>query len=885
MKMSNFNPEKALKRLVFILSIFFTFINTSYLQVTEQVIELDLSGSLATECDQEWYENNVKLYFSSIFDGSCFFDSQSDPLWLYPAILNFELDATKDYNYTRVEVDIVDYCGQNCTFVELFDIENNQIGYSDNSTVGDYETLYADIFSENELVKGKIQSFEGNVRNIRIYYTCSINLYEPGDEQENVDTLIVFKWEKVNDAKDYIIEVSNNLSFSDLIYSNKIEQPEEAIDTVATDTIKGVFKYNRKYFWRIKVSSPNCGQLVSEKYIFSTKAEILLYSSFIENNKGNLVEKLYSDEENIDGLNIVADGTVSLIMKSSNKKSKLSIISSETDLSKIGSLSSKIENDTIIFTYTSPTEFYKGAIEFAFDLDETENSPDILIPITIKPIPVILYHGLASDGSTWDEVISHLTSNGWDSDFIRNPSYKNDVSFENTSFLVGQNIFDLVNDLRNKNIFINQVSIVGHSMGGLVTRQWIQTSNQTSEGIGYKNINRFITLNTPHSGSELANIALDEKWDNMGNKIYEWTDLKFANLAGVHLPNLYAGAISSLRVNSPEITRLNSNISSIDIPVHSISHKWLDCDYDNIIKIDAKDAEHQIAEILEGLDEMFAATYFFLSGEYCPIWEYLLSNENDLVVRHTSQLGGLSEQFSSTIDDATHIDLDNTMTLERIKNLLSSSSEIEFSKQWFKPVKLEVPFNIPNSNNRSDTIVEIQVVNYSNNDTINGTNNDKNINVLGNEFNKKLVAVFFFEKDTTIYKYADGPQAFFEIPQVEDFEGVIRIGILGTDGLGHLDFDTLLLVVNKNYINNSTEFEISKNINIYPNPGDDLIYITTPVNFTKICLSDLHGKIIKSCADGNKNAAEFNVNDLVSGIYIISITIENIVVNKRILIK
>ena len=49
----------------------------------------------------------------------------------------------------------------------------------------------------------------------------------------------------------------------------------------------------------------------------------------------------------------------------------------------------------------------------------------------------------------------------------------------------------------------SQISIIGHSMGGVIARCYLESNNYTNR-IGFHNIRRLITLGTPHNGAALA---------------------------------------------------------------------------------------------------------------------------------------------------------------------------------------------------------------------------------------------------------------------------------------------------------------------------------------------------------------------------------------------
>lgn len=104
---------------------------------------------------------------------------------------------------------------------------------------------------------------------------------------------------------------------------------------------------------------------------------------------------------------------------------------------------------------------------------------------------VILVHGLDEPGDIWDELAPDLTKAGHTPLIFL---YPNDQPIVDSAKLLTQEL----NLLPAKNIKV--ISIVAHSMGGLVSREVL--TNPTL--IGYPQVQRLITVGTPHHGSNLA---------------------------------------------------------------------------------------------------------------------------------------------------------------------------------------------------------------------------------------------------------------------------------------------------------------------------------------------------------------------------------------------
>ncbi|HVT57848.1 MAG TPA: carboxypeptidase regulatory-like domain-containing protein [Thermoanaerobaculia bacterium] len=132
------------------------------------------------------------------------------------------------------------------------------------------------------------------------------------------------------------------------------------------------------------------------------------------------------------------------------------------------------------------------------------------ILLRLERPPVLLVHGIwSSAGQAWGK--SPLLS---DSRFLWHTfSYTNDVHFSQNASVVSSAINSLIMNARARLSYshgqattaVSQVDIGAHSMGGLLTRIWAGDRNYHSKAsYGSGTIHKVITLDTPHSGSTLA---------------------------------------------------------------------------------------------------------------------------------------------------------------------------------------------------------------------------------------------------------------------------------------------------------------------------------------------------------------------------------------------
>ncbi|MEL7005032.1 MAG: alpha/beta fold hydrolase, partial [Bacteroidota bacterium] len=213
------------------------------------------------------------------------------------------------------------------------------------------------------------------------------------------------------------------------------------------------------------------------------------------------------------------------------------------------------------------------------------NSPENTKPLAtsqesveIIPQPVVLAHGLWSNAEAWD---SYIASDGFLAEV--HPQWQ---GFAVDTMNTGSSIFDLVNPFANTpnsinenseelNKFIDQVrlntnaenvDIVAHSMGGLISRKYIQDLMPLVDN-DEPVVDELIMLGTPNNGSPLADVlfsgillskvtkgeflsaqSASEEYANIyqlqteylknvfNPRVYDRKDVDFSILAGVNIP-------------------------------------------------------------------------------------------------------------------------------------------------------------------------------------------------------------------------------------------------------------------------------------------------------------------------------------------------------------
>ncbi len=127
----------------------------------------------------------------------------------------------------------------------------------------------------------------------------------------------------------------------------------------------------------------------------------------------------------------------------------------------------------------------------------------------------------------------------------------------------------------NLNLAATQAIVVGHSMGGILARVWASEAYNPTyrrrENFMQGDIDRLLTLNTPHHGSELVELkdafleveAVDEDWTS-------WARRQLANTLLNWFMDPESGAIHDLRPNSAALVK----IGKTTLPVYAIATKY-----------------------------------------------------------------------------------------------------------------------------------------------------------------------------------------------------------------------------------------------------------------------------------------------------------------------
>ena len=263
------------------------------------------------------------------------------------------------------------------------------------------------------------------------------------------------------------------------------------------------------------------------------------------------------------------------------------------------------------------------------------NNPETSSDIKLDRPPLLLIHGLWSGPGMWDGVVATLESEIKDFQIYR-VSYESSVPLvQNINvpyFCQGDNIKKIKERFKNEDkIAITQVDVVGYSEGGLLARIWAGNDLLYARDDNFLegDINKLITLDSPHYGSFLADFAEQFNTD-YNNGVFDGTKEYFlALIAEYCLVIKDNGALADLTTYSNQIRVMNSK--ECKARCHSITGNYVV-------------PNHDLNNIPGAIGEAIRA----LNGLKYGIAPHVLTSPSDLAVSVKSQLGGLALPASST---------------------------------------------------------------------------------------------------------------------------------------------------------------------------------------------------------------------------------------------
>lgn len=520
-------------------------------------------------------------------------------------------------------------------------------------------------------------------------------------------------------------------------------------------------------------------------------------------------ELLYSGVTDPNYIKVCADGSkstrFSLINNSGipNNNIGFRVIPDNSDISVYGTfadgdITPSDTNNTIEALYTHATTF-PNSEDFndsrSIEIYDKSNTSNILftIPLRIYKAPILMVHGLWGNASGFQEMENHLLNVGYNSSLLYSLNYCEFAgnSFAANKWIIPEGINTLLNTLRENDYSSGSVDIVAHSMGGIISRTYVQSHyNDYSYN---ENISRLITLNTPHSGSPLGNLITN-------NLIIPFTPGIQGLIDGLgSFPcdgNLTDGAVYDLAINSGPMIQLNqSNLNNNVVPSHTVKTTINTLPVDPFLAI--------IASICAPILSVSANVFIDNLHDGLP---------HDGVVSLLSQEGGLTGNSTELMtSQIKHIGAqDKTEVINHVSFLLQQNpSSSYFEQNGFSPAGINPVYDFNGessiiSSNLTPNSIFINTPIEGNTYNI-GETVDINI-TSSNGINR----IEFFAVDKLNENYLKDE---FQLSQVNtqytiinDTYEDIRFLALGFDNNGLVDYDIKTINVNSSMSETGIEF-------------------------------------------------------------------------------
>jgi pimeloyl-ACP methyl ester carboxylesterase len=305
------------------------------------------------------------------------------------------------------------------------------------------------------------------------------------------------------------------------------------------------------------------------------------------------------------------------------------------------------------------------------------------ITIEIRRPPLLLLHGLKDSKKCWKQFEKYVVREGlYDKEQVNNDGYakKSNDHFKSNQGVAAKKIEKLLNTYRKKyKLNAQKVDIVGHSMGGILARLHVEYVNQN-------NVHKIITVNTPHSGSQLGDIMM---WHPTF-----WSTAKFVGFNPLD-------AVCDLGTQSSEIGYYLNNPEALSkmegISVHAITTQF-EFGWDDAMAI--RDVLGKIALVAGAIGPIgdllvMGAGAIAVKNIADGVKDMKLDDLNwlkksDLVVPIESQEGGLSGKNITAITGPHHLDSphDKEVMSTLVKLLKKESHDEAFCLSGFQPKEI-----------------------------------------------------------------------------------------------------------------------------------------------------------------------------------------------------
>ncbi|MEP6646105.1 MAG: T9SS type A sorting domain-containing protein [Saprospiraceae bacterium] len=460
-----------------------------------------------------------------------------------------------------------------------------------------------------------------------------------------------------------------------------------------------------------------------------------------------------------------------------------------------------IHNDTIIARFTHPKYIKTNMLSWvSHDEIEVVYGVDTKLysyPINFYRAPIVFVHGLWGSPETFLEMQTVFTDNNLYPPYESGLEYPNSPLLERVNYIAtnGSSFFtnrgqvkygirQVLLNARNEKYSAGKVIIISHSMGGILSRLYLQGS---WPNIPYNNdIIKLITINTPHFGTQTANWL----WEYHPNLIQNLQEFFAEYLPWFDSPvgsnNGDINAIFDLKVDSDPI------MYKLNIPVNSQN----------------KVASVTIHTDAEPLIPVYSSIAIAVNA---LVPDYIFNGEvNDLIVPISSQKAGIN--IYNTLSAQWHVGSSgHTGIINGCINLLDENPRTSalFTNNGFQPGMLIPPPNFKenNSHEKRDANIFVHIISPSDNEEFNaGESVPIGLQLYG-DIKRISVIIFGSSIEPITIDTQLVSSLVFTIPN--DALGTLKLLVLAGDSITWYSDDMIQIEVKSNVLPDS--------VSIYPN--------------------------------------------------------------------
>lgn len=242
------------------------------------------------------------------------------------------------------------------------------------------------------------------------------------------------------------------------------------------------------------------------------------------------------------------------------------------------------------------------------------------------PPRVLLLHGLDEPGGIWDELIEALDEAGINAWEFR---YPNDQAIDHSTDLLAEYWPGLDQD--------QAIVLIGHSMGGLVIRDFLTRWRHPAEGepaVTGARVDGVILVGTPNQGSDWARLRV---WLELRELVSDISEQRFSPFFG--LRDGTGAAKIDLRPDSQFLAELNGRPWPESVPVRIIGGALTEPDDDTLERIELLASDLDAPELADELGNWWQQAGEGLGDGVVPVASLPFEGAPEPVVVEASHRG------------------------------------------------------------------------------------------------------------------------------------------------------------------------------------------------------------------------------------------------------